>query len=62
MKVLGITGGIATGKSVIVRELGRRGYPVYEADGRAKFLMETDPVLQQELKSLLGVRGLYFRR
>jgi len=57
MKVLGITGGIATGKSVIVRELERRGYPVYEADGRAKFLMETDPILREELKSLLGVEA-----
>ncbi len=54
MKVLGITGGIASGKSVLIAEIGRRGYPTYQADIRAKALMESVPVLREALRNLLG--------
>ncbi len=57
MKVLGLTGGIATGKSVILEEIARRGYPVYQADVRAKALMETDEAIQQALRALLGAEA-----
>lgn len=32
MKVLGITGGIATGKSLVTKQFKDRGFPVYDAD------------------------------
>ncbi len=54
MKVLGITGGIASGKSVLIAEIARRGYPTYQADIRAKALMESVPVLRAALRHLLG--------
>lgn len=54
MKVLGITGGIASGKSVLIAEIGRRGYPTYQADIRAKALMESVPSLREALRTLLG--------
>ncbi len=59
MKVLGLTGGIATGKSVILEEIARRGYPVYQADRRAKALMETDEAIQQALRALLGAEAYF---
>jgi len=54
MKVLGITGGIATGKSIVLEEIGRRGYPTYQADVRARALMEMLPALREALRNLLG--------
>ncbi len=57
MKVLGITGGIAAGKSVLMEEIARRGYPTYQADARAKILMETVPEIREALKNLLGERA-----
>eukprot|EP00271_Cylindrocystis_brebissonii_P007966 TRINITY_DN2194_c0_g1_i3.p1 TRINITY_DN2194_c0_g1~~TRINITY_DN2194_c0_g1_i3.p1 ORF type:complete len:235 (-),score=13.25 TRINITY_DN2194_c0_g1_i3:421-1125(-) len=32
MRIVGLTGGIATGKSTVSRELGRRGLPIIDAD------------------------------
>lgn len=54
MKVLGITGGIASGKSILIAEISRRGYPTYQADVRAKVLMESVPSLREALRNLLG--------
>ena len=38
----GVTGGIGSGKSTVCRILESKGYPVYYADDRAKWLMEND--------------------
>ncbi|MCS6894551.1 MAG: dephospho-CoA kinase [Bacteroidia bacterium] len=54
MRVIGITGGIGTGKSFILRQIGELGFPTYSADQRAKQLMEQDPVLRQGIQNLLG--------
>ena len=32
MRIVGLTGGIATGKSTVSEELARRGLPVVDAD------------------------------
>ena len=40
MVVVGITGGIGSGKSVICRILQAMGYPVYDCDSCAKALMD----------------------
>ena len=34
--IIGITGGIGSGKSTIARELAKRGYTVYDCDQEAK--------------------------
>lgn len=57
MKVIGITGGIGSGKSYILAELARRGYPTYEADKRAKALLEEDLTLRQEVIALFGAEA-----
>src|SRR5436190_14444405 len=42
MKVLGSTGGIGSGKSVICRVFGYLGIPVYEADAEVKKMYRED--------------------
>lgn len=54
--VIGITGGIGAGKSVVSRILRTKGFPVYDCDTEAKRLMDTDGNVIQQLKSLLGDR------
>lgn len=42
--IIGITGGIGSGKSVVCRILALRGFTVYDCDSRAKSLMVSDPM------------------
>jgi len=51
---VGITGGIGSGKSTVCKVFSALGIPVFEADKVAKELMNTDPVLQKQLKNLFG--------
>ena len=43
--VIGLTGGLGAGKSVVAGILRSMGYPVYDADSAAKRLYDVDPVL-----------------
>ena len=45
MTVIGITGGIGSGKSVVSRLLETYGVPVYNADRESKRLTVSSPVL-----------------
>lgn len=54
MLKVGITGGIGTGKSTVARVFSSLSIPVYEADYRAKFLMENDKTIISKIKELLG--------
>ena len=54
MKKIGITGGIGSGKSIVCRLFSLLGIPVYEADERAKWLTQHDPVLRADIIRLLG--------
>lgn len=51
---IGITGGIGSGKTVVCRLFALLGVPVYDADTRAKWVMNHDPVLRQELLAAFG--------
>jgi dephospho-CoA kinase len=51
---IGITGGIGSGKSIASRLFHALGVPVYDADTRARWVMESDPVLRQELTTAFG--------
>lgn len=53
-KVIAITGGIGSGKSVVSRLLRTMGYTVYDCDERAKHVMIADAQLRDELTSLFG--------
>jgi len=54
MKIVGVTGGIGSGKSVICKVLEKLGYPVFYSDYVAKELIQTDPIIIQELTNLIG--------
>lgn len=50
MKILGITGGIGSGKSVVCKILATLGVPVYDADREAKKIYEKNPELLDKMK------------
>lgn len=54
MLKVGITGGIGTGKSTVARVFATLGIPVYEADERAKELIEEDAGIVKSLRALFG--------
>jgi len=51
---IGVTGGIGSGKSMVCRVFKALGVPVYEADERAKWLTEHDPILKADISRVLG--------
>ncbi len=54
MLKVGLTGGIGSGKSTVAKIFEVLGVPVYYADDRAKFLMNNDSTLQQQLIKHFG--------
>lgn len=58
MKVVGLTGGIGSGKSSILEVFSAKGIPCYNADDRAKKLMQEDEELIFKIKELFG-DGIY---
>lgn len=54
MKVVGITGGIGSGKSTVCSIFEALGVPVYYADDRAKALMVEDAGLTEAVRAAFG--------
>ena len=54
MKTVGVTGGIGAGKSTVCKIFSTLGIPIYQADDRAKFLMQHNPALRQALINAFG--------
>jgi len=52
--VLGITGGIGSGKSVVCRVFSILGAPVFSADDEARFIMERDNNIMNEVEKVAG--------
>jgi dephospho-CoA kinase len=48
-KIIGLTGGIGSGKTTVANEFATHGIPVYITDQEAKKLMQSDTVLNQIL-------------
>ncbi len=57
MKKIGITGGIGSGKSLVAELLQVLGYPVYNADERAKFLINHDLIVKEQILDLFGEKA-----
>lgn len=53
-RLIAITGGIGSGKSVVAQLLRTIGFTVYDCDARAKGVMTHDPLLRQQLTALFG--------
>jgi dephospho-CoA kinase len=53
-KVLGLTGGIGSGKTTVAKMFEALDVPVYNADQSAKILMQSSKDLKFKIKQLLG--------
>lgn len=51
---IGITGGMGAGKSTICKIFSRLGISIYDADSRAKWLMNNDPELKKAITDNFG--------
>ena len=54
-RLIAITGGIGSGKSVISDILRAMGHKVYDCDTRAKALMDTDESIKDDLINLISI-------
>lgn len=54
MKIVGLTGGIGSGKSTVAQMFMDLGVPVYDSDVEAKKLMHSSKKLKEEIINLLG--------
>lgn len=53
-RIIGITGGIGSGKSTVAQFIEEKGFPVYYSDDRAKELVSENENLKTQIKQLLG--------
>ena len=56
MRLIGITGSIACGKSTVCRDLSRRGYPVIDGDVLSRELTGPGGAAMKEIRSVFGNR------
>ena len=66
-KIIGLTGGIGSGKSTVAKFIEEMGFPVYYSDVRAKEIVNDDELLKKGIIELLGAQaydenGLYDRK
>ena len=66
-KIIGLTGGIGSGKSTVAKFIEEMGFPVYYSDVRAKEIVNDDELLKKGIIELLGEKaydenGLYDRK
>lgn len=66
-KIIGLTGGIGSGKTTVAKFIEEKGFPVYNSDFWAKELVNVDDDLKLKIKELLGERsydenGFYNRK
>lgn len=53
-QLIGLTGGIGSGKSTVAKFIEYMGFPVYYSDSRAKEIVNDNPQLKQQITALLG--------
>ena len=58
--IVGITGGIGSGKSTIAQALAARGFAVYDCDREAKRIIAENPDVQKEIIDLLGKEAFIY--
>jgi len=54
MKIIGLTGGIGSGKTTAAEVFKKLGVPVYNSDEEAKKLMNTDTTIINKFKMIFG--------
>ncbi len=53
-KIIGLTGGIGSGKTIVAKFIEEFGFPVYYSDNRAKVIVNENEELKQQIINLLG--------
>lgn len=66
-KIIGLTGGIGSGKTTVAHYIEEFGFPVYYSDDRAKTIVNDNEDLKVKIKELLGEEsydenGIYNRK
>lgn len=66
-KIIGLTGGIGSGKTTVAKQIEQRGFPLYYSDVRAKEIVNESASLKSKIISLLGdeaysATGIYDRK
>ena len=56
-KLIGLTGGIGSGKTTVAKIIEDNGFAVYNSDIRAKELVNESDFLKNEIKSFLGEKA-----
>ncbi len=54
MKIVGLTGGIGSGKTTVANFFQKLGVPIYIADDRSKAILDSDIEVRQKVVELLG--------
>ncbi len=52
--IVGITGGIGSGKTTVCKIFHQLGVPIYFADDRGKYLLSNDELLKNQVMNLFG--------
>ena len=52
--IIGLTGGIGSGKSFLAQQLAKRGFAIYDCDREAKRIIAENKDVQAAIKDLLG--------
>ena len=58
MKVVGLTGGIGSGKSTIARLFAALGIAVYDSDTEAKKLINTSAEIKKRIVEVFGAEAM----
>ena len=53
-KLIGITGGIGAGKTIVCSIIHAMGYPVFSSDKESKIILNTDPEVIKAITALFG--------
>lgn len=66
-KIIGLTGGIGSGKTTVAQYIEDCGFPVYYSDDRAKTIVNDNESVKNQIKELLGTdsydeNGIYNRK
>lgn len=56
-RIVGLTGGMGSGKTTVAGMFAGLGVPVYNSDREARRLMETSPSLRKDIIALLGEKA-----
>jgi dephospho-CoA kinase len=53
-KIIGLTGGIGSGKSIAAKVFANLGIPVFDADAAAKNIMHSNTIVKDKLIQIFG--------